>query len=218
MREAEVGQAHGHGLGAAVAAVQVPDLARFLFTHHACQEGGAVAGVHRTHLGADLAELGLVGANGQVADGGQHVAAANRKALHAGNHGLGHVADGGVQLFHGQADGTAAVVVAVVGRLVAAGAESPVASAGQHDGTDFAVVAGLVQRLDDFVASLAAKRVHLFRAVDGDPCHAVAHFVQDVFKVHGVLSGEGFRQEKSARRRAAPRRAGPPWGAAQYTQ
>jgi hypothetical protein len=44
---------------AAVAAVQVPDLARLLLAHHAGQEGGAVAGVHRAHLGADLAELAL---------------------------------------------------------------------------------------------------------------------------------------------------------------
>jgi hypothetical protein len=56
------------------------------------------------------------------------------QALHAGDHRLGHVADGGVQLFHRQADGAAAVVVAVVGRLVAAGAEGLVAGAGQHDG------------------------------------------------------------------------------------
>ena len=92
-----------------------------------------------------------------------------------------------MQLFHRQADGAAAVIVAFVRGLVAAGAERLVAGAGQHDGADAAVVAGLVQRLDDLVAGLAAKRVHLLRPVDGDPGHAVAHFVQDVFEFHGVL-------------------------------
>ena len=104
-------------------------------------------------------------------------------ALHAGDHRLGHVADGGVQLLHRQADGAAAVVVAVVRRLVAAGAEGAVAGAGQHDGADVAVVAGPVQRLDQLVAGLAAKGVHLVRAVDGDPGHAVADFVEDVFEI-----------------------------------
>jgi hypothetical protein len=87
-------------------------------------------------LGPTWPKLGLLGADGQVADRAQHVAAADRKALHAGDHGLGHVADGGVQLFHRQADGAAAVVVAVVRGLVAAGAEGAVAGAGQHDGAD----------------------------------------------------------------------------------
>ncbi len=92
-----------------------------------------------------------------------------------------------VQLFHRQADGAAAVVVAAVRRLVAAGAEGLVAGAGQHDGADVAVVAGAVQRPDDLVAGLAAKGVHLLGPVDRDPGHAVAHFVEDVFEFHGVL-------------------------------
>jgi hypothetical protein len=66
--------------------------------------------------------------------------------------------------------------------IVATGAKGPVTGAGQDDGTDFFVVAGLVQRLDDLVAGLAAKRVHLLRAVDRDPGNGVAHFVQDVFE------------------------------------
>eukprot|EP01137_Pigoraptor_chileana_P034904 Opistho-2@28154 len=160
VRHHGVGQAHGHGLGAAVAAVQVPDLARLLLADHAGQEGSAVARVDRAHLRADLAEHGFLGGNGQVADGAQHVAAADGKALHARDDGLGHVADGVVQLFHRQADGAAPVVVAVVGRLVAAGAEGLLAGAGQHNGAHAAVVARAVERADDLVAGLAAEGVH----------------------------------------------------------
>ncbi|OWW20793.1 hypothetical protein AYR66_16255 [Noviherbaspirillum denitrificans] len=108
--------------------------------------------------------------------------------MDARDHRLGHVTNGGVQLFHRQADGAAAVVVAVVGRLVAAGAERTVAGACQHNRADIAVVASLVQRLDDFVAGLAAERVHFFRTVDRDPGNGVAHFIDDVFEFHGVPS------------------------------
>ncbi len=66
---------------------------------------------------------------------------ADGEALHACDHRLGHVADRVVQFLHRQADGAAAVVVAVVRRLVAAGAEGLLAGTGQHDGADLAVVA-----------------------------------------------------------------------------
>jgi phage-related minor tail protein len=91
-----------------------------------------------------------------------------------------------VQLLHRQSDGAAAVVLAVMRGLVAAGAESPLAGSGQHDGADLARVAGTADRVDELVAGAAAKRVHLVGPVDGDPGRAVAHVVEDVFVVHGV--------------------------------
>ena len=187
MGHADVGQAHVHGLLTGVALVEIPDFAGFFLAHHTRQKGGAVAWVDRAHLGADLAEDGFVRTDGQVADGAQHVAATNRKALHAGDHGFGHVADRGVQLFHGKTDGAPTVVVAVVSRLVAACAKRALAGTGQHDAADVAVVTGLVQGLDDLVTGGAAKGIHLFGAVDRDPGHAIAVFVQDVFELHVVL-------------------------------
>src|SRR5690606_20117781 len=184
VRHADIGQTHGHGLFSRIALVQVPDFACLLFAHHTGQEGRAVARVDRTHLGTDLPEDGLVGADREITDRAQHVAAADGIALHASNDGLGHVADGGVQFFHGQADGAAAIVVAVVRRLIAAGAKGTVAGTGQHDATHVAVVAGLVQGIDQLVAGLPAKGVHLLGPVDGDPGHAVADFVENVFVVH----------------------------------
>jgi len=89
-----------------------------------------------------------------------------------------------VQLLDRQSDGAAPVVVAVVRRLVAAGAERPLAGAGQHDAADLAVVARAVQRVDQLVAGGAAERVHLVRAVDRDPRNAVAHLVEEVLVFH----------------------------------
>jgi len=59
-----------------------------------------------------------------------------------------------------------------------------IARAGEHDAADVAVVARLVQRLDQLVAGGAAERVHLVRTVDRDPGDAVADLVEDVVEVH----------------------------------
>ena len=194
VRHADVGEAHRDRLLAGIAAAQIPDLARLLLADDAGEKGGAVAGIDRAHLRADLAEDRLFRADGEVADGGQHVAAADGVALHAGDHRLRHVADGGVQFLHRQADRAAAVVIAVVRRLVAAGAEGPVAGAGQHDRADLLVVAGLVERLDQFVAGRAAEGVHLVGAIDDDPGDAVADLVDQVLELHGVLLDCRFDQ------------------------
>jgi hypothetical protein len=77
-----------------------------------------------------LTENGLVRADRQIADGREHVAAANRIALHAGDHRLRYVADGGVQFLHRQAGRAAPVVVGIMRRLVSAGAEGAIARAG----------------------------------------------------------------------------------------
>jgi hypothetical protein len=185
VRHHHVGQAHLQRVGGAVAAAQVPDLARLLLAHHGGQVGRAPAGVDRADLGADLAEHGLLGRDGQVAQRGQHVAAADGKALHPRDHGLGHVADGAVQFFHRQAHGAAAVVVAAVGGLVATGAEGAVAGAGQHDGGDLLVPAGAHQRVQQFLDRLAAEGVHHLGAVDGNGGHRILFGVQDVCVVHG---------------------------------
>ena len=117
---------------------------------------------------ADLAEDGLVGGDREVADGGEHVAAADGIARHPADHGLGHVADQRLQLLDRHAVGAAAVVVAVVHRLVAAGAEGAVAGAGQHDDADVSVPAGLEEGLDQLLDGVRAEGVHHLGAVDGD--------------------------------------------------
>jgi hypothetical protein len=115
MRHDAVDEAHRQRLRGAVAAAQVPDLARLLLADDAREIGRAEAGIDRADLGPDLAELGLLGGDGQVAERGQHVAAADGETLHAGDHGLGHVADQRLQFLDRQADGAAAVILAVMG-------------------------------------------------------------------------------------------------------
>ena len=110
----------------------------------------------------------------------QNVAAADGKALHARDHGLGHVADQRLQFVDRQADGAAALVGALVRALVGAGAERAVAGAAQHDHGDRLVPAGAAERVDQFLAGLRGEGVVFFRAVDRDLRDAVAHIEQDV--------------------------------------
>ena len=154
-------------------------------TDDAGEVGGAEAGINRTHLGADLAELRPLGGDSQVAHDRRHVAAADGVALDARDHRLGHVADERLHLLHRQADHAAAVVVALVRRLVAAGAERLIARARQHDRADPLVPTGAGECVDQLLAGPAAEGVHHLGAVDGDGGDAVGHLEQDVFVLHG---------------------------------
>lgn len=189
-----VDQLHRERLRRRIAAAQIPNLARLLFADHAREKRRAVARIDRAHLRPRLREHGLLRRDREVADRAQHIAAADRVALHACDHGLGHVADRVVQLFHRQADGAAAVVLAFVRGLIAAGAKGFLARAREHDHTDFPRIASPVDRMDELVAGASAKRVHLLGTVDRDPGRAVAHFVEDVFVIHvGFLVLDRFQ-------------------------
>jgi hypothetical protein len=74
-----------------------------------------------------------------------------------------------------------------MGRLIASLAKGAITGTGEDDCTDRSVVARFVKRLNELVAGGAAKRNHLFQAVDDDPCHAIAVFVNNVFKFHDVF-------------------------------
>ena len=177
-------QPHGKRLGRRIAAAQVPHFARLFLAHDVRQEGCAVARVDRSDLRSHLSEDGLFGCDGQIAECAQDVATTDGIALHAGDHGLGNIADGGVQFFHGKADRPAAIVLAGMGRLVAAGAKGFFARARQNDDTDVVVIARTVECMDQFVAGFPAKCVHPVRTVDRDPGGPVSHFIQDVFVFH----------------------------------
>ena len=77
-------------------------LAGLLLADHPGEVGGAVAGVEGTHFGPGLAENGIIGGNGQVADHGQDVAAADGIAGDHGDHGLRAGAYLAVQVQHVQ--------------------------------------------------------------------------------------------------------------------
>ncbi len=60
-----------------------------------------------------------------------------------------------MQLLHRQANRAPAIILALMGGLVTARAESLAARPGQHNDPDLAVPAGAVERLDQFEAGLA---------------------------------------------------------------
>ena len=182
----------------------------FFSPTHAGEVGGAETGIDRAHAGANLAEDRLVGGDGEVADGGEHVAAADGVAGHAADHRLGHVADQRLQLLDRHAVGAAALVAARRGRLVAAGAEGAVAGAGQHDDADLLVPAGLQERLDQLLDRVRAEGVHHLRPVDGDGGDALLLLVEEVGVggAHGCFLPFPVRPGcHSSASRVAPQRA-----------
>ena len=80
-----VDEPHLERLGGGVAAAQKPDLARPLLADEARQIGGAPARIDRADARADLAEHRVLRGDRQIAHGRQHVAAADRIALHLGD-------------------------------------------------------------------------------------------------------------------------------------
>ena len=108
VRHHRVDEAHVERLLGAVAAAEVPDLARALLADEPRQIGGAEARIDRAHFGSDLPEHRLLGRDGEIAQCRQHVAAADREALHARDHRLRHVADERLHLVDRQADRAAA--------------------------------------------------------------------------------------------------------------
>src|SRR5215211_9178023 len=180
-----VDQPHRERLGRAVAPARVPHLPRLLLPHDPPEVGGAETGIDRAHLRADLAEDRGVGGDGQIAHRGQHVAPADRVAAHLGDNRLGRVADGGVHLFHGEAQGAASAVASLVRRLVAACRESPLAGAGEDDHADRSIPCGAAEGVDQLLAGAGAERVEDLRSVDGHARHPIGGRIEDVLIVHG---------------------------------
>jgi hypothetical protein len=162
---------------------------------------------------SDLAEDGLLGGNRQVADRRQHIAAADRIALHLGDDRLPAVADRAVQFLDRQADQTAAAIALVFlraagpRRIVAAGAEGAVAGAGQHDDADIGVIIGVAHRLEHLLDRLGAERIQHFRPVDRDRRNPVALVIEDVLIGHDALSTGDRCDGRTMRRRRQPCKA-----------
>ncbi|MNG22593.1 hypothetical protein D3C84_1070940 [compost metagenome] len=94
-----VGRYHGvdqspvQRLFCAVAAAQVPDLAGTLVAGQTGEQGGAEAGVHRADFRANLTQLRSLGSDGEITQGHQHIAAADRVAVDSSDHRFGNVAN-----------------------------------------------------------------------------------------------------------------------------
>src|SRR5690606_6415674 len=82
----------------AVLPAEIPDFARLLLADDARQIAGAKAAVEAADDGTGLAEDGVVGGDGQIADDVQDVPPADGVARHQGDNWLGHRADDALQL------------------------------------------------------------------------------------------------------------------------
>ena len=185
-----VDHAHVQGLLRVVLAAEEPDFAGLLLADHPGEVGGAVAGVEGTHFGPGLAENGIIGGNGQVADHGQDVAAADGIAGDHGDHGLRAGAYLAVQVQHVQPV-LARPRIYVAGLpphfLIAAAAEGPGAGPRQDDDADFPVETGVGQGIADFIIGERGEGVHPVGPVDGDPGDAFRLIVKDFLVFFGTL-------------------------------
>src|SRR5437764_2104501 len=189
-----VDEAHLKRLGGGIAAAQKPDLARPLVADMTREKRGAPAGIDRADARSDLAEDGLLGGDRQVADRRQHVAAADRVALHLGDDRLPALADHAVQFLDRQTNETAAAIALVrlraagARRIVAARAKGAIPCPGQHDNADIGILFGVAHGLEHLLDGAGAERVQHRRAVDRDRRNAVALLVEDVLIRHEVYS------------------------------
>nr|GFC78629.1 hypothetical protein [Tanacetum cinerariifolium] len=160
----------------------------------------AKAAVERAHIGAGLAEAGVFGRHGQVADYVQHVAAADGPAGHHRNHGLGDAANHLLQVEHVEAGhGISAHVAAVAAHaLVAARAEGASALAGEDDDADVGAVAANVHGLNHFLHRERREGVVYLRPVDADFGNAPALGEENFLELlnRGPLDGFSHRNEK----------------------
>ena len=111
------------------------------------------------------------------------VAAADRVAVDAGDHGLEEVFDAGVRVHR---DLLALALDLLEPAHVAAGAESPVAGARDNQHPDLVVVRCVLHGGAHFTERAAGERVHQVGAVDRQPggaADAMVLFVEDVLEL-----------------------------------
>ena len=186
-----VDQPHVERLLGIVHAAQEPDLAGLLLTDDAGHVGGAPAAVEGADFRTGLAELGVVGGDGQVAHHVQHVAAPDCIPGHHGDHGFRAGADVALEVEHVEVVSALVVAVSTVvaaDLLVATGAEGLLAKTGEDDGADMIVITGIGQGLQHLFHGAGAEGVAHLGAVDGDLGNAILGLViEDVLVTGGAI-------------------------------
>ena len=173
---------------------QEHELLRDLRTDHAGQQVGAAGVRDDASLDEHLDELGVLGHDDQVARQHELGATAGGRAVDRGDDRLLAVEDARDQALPAAADHPGGVAHGAVGRAlgllgagllragqVGAGAEVPLAGAGQHHDTDAQVGRGPVEAVRELVAHVGGERVAAAGVVDGDAGDAVGHLVADQF-------------------------------------
>ena len=158
VRHHDVGQPHLQGLGRRVASARYHISRRLFLADDVGQVRGAETGINRTDLRADLPKDRPLRGDRQVADRGQHIAAADGIALHVRDYGLGHVANQALHLLDRQAHRAVPAISGGLTRLIAAAAKSLVAGAREHDHADVPTAAGADEGRDQLLARLCERR------------------------------------------------------------
>ncbi len=127
---------------------------------------------HETECGLRHTERGAIGGEDDIARQRQLAAAAERQAVHGGDHRQRAVLQRGETFHRIDLIGTFAFQRRERGeaRDVAAGTERFVASAGEHDGAGLLIRYELIENASQIAPELRGECVVLFDAVDGQQC------------------------------------------------
>jgi hypothetical protein len=132
---------------------------------------------------ASVENLNLIqSGKGEVAQHLHDVAAADRIAVHAGDHGLLHALDALVEVHRGKGAGIEVAVLEPV--LLAADAEEAVAGAGQHDHAGARLAPDRVDAVADLVAHDVIEHVAVVRPVQRDGADRAVFLVEDGLVAH----------------------------------
>jgi hypothetical protein len=181
-RHHRVDQTHGQCLLGVVLATQEPDLPGLLLAHAVGQQSRAVAAVEGPHPRSGLAEPGIVGRDGQVADHVQDMTAADGVAGHHGHHRFGCAPDLDLEVEDVQPPHPGFVLVPVLAPdpLVAARTEGLGALAGEDDHPHLGIVPGGVEGVAQFEERPGPEGVPDLGPADGDLGHPLGRLIADI--------------------------------------
>src|SRR3954447_22762677 len=189
-REHRVHQTHVQRLLGVVETREEPDLLRLLDADVPFEERCPEAAVEASDPRPRLAEDGVVGCDGHVADQVEDVAAPDRIALDHRDDGLWQTTDLHVQVADVEAPDAllrhvvlAYIAVVSANPLVATGAEGPIAGPGEDDRRDLGVVPGAGEGIAELRQSRRPEGVVNLRPVDRDLRDRVTSLVEDVLVV-----------------------------------
>src|SRR5215472_618102 len=180
-RDHLVDESHLQRLLSVVLLAYKPDLARLLLANDSGEQSRAVAPIEATHTRACLAEPGVVGGDGQVADDVQDVTAPDCVAGDHRDDRLGGAPDLDLEVEDVEPADATFVPVAVVtpDPLVTPRAEGLGAGAGQDDDADAWVVPSDVERVAELEQRPGTEGVANVGAIDCDPGDPVDRVVPD---------------------------------------
>jgi hypothetical protein len=184
-----VDQPHVQRLAGRDLRVAEPDVLGALLADQVLEIPGAVAGVERAHHRPDLAEHGAFLGDREVADHLQHVAAADREAVDAGDHGLLQPLDRLVHVEGRQDAGVEARVLHAL--LTAADAEEAVASPGYDKNAGARLAPDPVDAVAHLMAHHGGEHVAVIGPVQGQGPDRAILLIEDRLVAHAACPFAG---------------------------